>query len=417
MTPGIGAGWPAFYRWAPYVLLFLGTAVSAVTSGPLMSRGEMYPAAVLAGVALIWQASWDRRLRESPEQSRGRVVYFAVRTVLALTLSLLNPFFSIYALMGYFDAGRQLPRSLRRWGLMAVAATLAGSQSSGPGGPLPKSPLQWCVFAGLLVLHISLALVLDRLNSQAETERSHQQDTIAELKITNARLGQALAENEGLQAQLLVRAREAGSADERRRLAAEIHDTLAQGLTGIVTQLQASLDSPDQGRARTHVERAAALARHSLGEARRSVHDLTPAALEHRTLPEALEEAVARWSATSAASSELTVTGTAEPLHGEIEATLLRITEEALSNVARHAGANRVAITLSYFDDEVTLDVRDDGRGFDPAAVRPRSTTGGFGLVGMRARAARVAGAIDVESEPGGGTALAVRVPLVRNVS
>jgi signal transduction histidine kinase len=147
------------------------------------------------------------------------------------------------------------------------------------------------------------------------------------------------------------------------------------------------------------------------------VHDLTPAALEHRTLPEALEEAVARWSATSAASSELTVTGTAEPLHGEIEATLLRITEEALSNVARHAGASRVAITLSYFGDEVTLDVRDDGRGFDPSAVRPRSTTGGFGLDGMRARAARVAGAIDVESEPGGGTALAVRVPLVRDDS
>lgn len=111
------------------------------------------------------------------------------------------------------------------------------------------------------------------------------------------------------------------------------------------------------------------------------------------------------------------VSMTAEPLDDDVQTALLRITEEALANVAKHANASRVGVTLSYFDDEVTLDVRDDGRGFDPASLPPRDRRGGFGLTGMRLRTERVAGTIEIESEPGGGTAVAVRIPLVRHDS
>jgi signal transduction histidine kinase len=113
--------------------------------------------------------------------------------------------------------------------------------------------------------------------------------------------------------------------------------------------------------------------------------------------------------------AEFTVTGTTEQLHDEVSATLLRIAQEALSNAARHARADRVGVTLSFMGDEVTLDVRDDGTGFDPAAVPARTRTGGFGLDGMRARAERIAGSLTVESEPGHGTAVSARVPLVRD--
>ncbi|NEE56088.1 sensor histidine kinase, partial [Streptomyces sp. SID8455] len=97
-----------------------------------------------------------------------------------------------------------------------------------------------------------------------------------------------------------------------------------------------------------------------------------------------------------------TVTGTAEPVHDEVAATLLRIAGEALANAGRHAGASRVGVTLSFMDDELTLDVRDDGCGFDPGAAIPAGRAGGFGLGGMRARAERIAGTVEVESEPGG---------------
>lgn len=120
------------------------------------------------------------------------------------------------------------------------------------------------------------------------------------------------------------------------------------------------------------------------------MHNLAPAALEHDELPGALEKTVAAWAEQHRVRADFTVTGTVEPVHDEIAATLLRIAGEALANAARHAGASRVGVTLSFMDDELTLDVRDDGRGFDPAAAAPASRTGGFGLGGMRARAERI---------------------------
>ncbi len=265
----------------------------------------------------------------------------------------------------------------------------------------------------MLGVNVAMIFVFTQLAAKEEERNRLQADTIQELERANARLQLALDENAALHAQLLVQAREAGVADERRRLAAEIHDTLAQGLTGIIAQLQVVMGTKDTGLAREHLEQAAALARHSLGEARRSVQNLAPAALEHHGLPEALETTVAEWSERQRVPAAFTVTGTVHPLHDEIEATVLRIAQEALSNTARHAAAHRVGVTLSYMGDEVTLDVRDDGHGFDPLALPPRSGSGGFGLDGMRARAERIAGTLCVESEPGHGTAVSARVPLV----
>lgn len=233
--------------------------------------------------------------------------------------------------------------------------------------------MNWVVFAIVLAVHGSLTMVFAQIGNREAEQARTQTDTITALESANARLEQALAENAGLHAQLLVQAREAGVADERSLLAAEIHDTIAQGLTGIIAQLQAvtSTARTDPALAGEHLARAAALARHSLGEARRSVHDLLPAALEHDDLPGALKKTVTIWSQRTGVRVEFTVTGTAEPLHDEVGATLLRIAEEALANAARHADASRAYVTLSYMGDEISLDVRDDGRGFDPAVLPP----------------------------------------------
>lgn len=145
------------------------------------------------------------------------------------------------------------------------------------------------------------------------------------------------------------------------------------------------------------------------------MHNLAPVALENDGLPQALKGTVTEWSERTGVRADFTVTGTAEHLHDEVSATLLRIAQEALSNSARHARATRVGVTLSFLGDEVILDIRDDGEGFDPLALPERSSTGGFGLPGMRARAERMAGCLTVETEPGRGTALSARVPLVRH--
>ncbi|MFE9819757.1 sensor histidine kinase [Streptomyces sp. NPDC005773] len=404
--------WERFFRQGPYALLALATVVSAVTSGLLMSRTDVYAAALLLPAALALQFLWSRGPAE--QGSRAARAYFVVRTLLALGLTWCNPFFSIYAVLGYFDAGRLLPPRGMRAGLLAIAVIMAGSQS-GSGLP-PVTLMNWVVFAIVLAVHVSLTMVFAQIGNREAEQARTRTDTITALESANARLEQALAENAGLHAQLLVQAREAGVADERSRLAAEIHDTIAQGLTGIIAQLQAvtSTAGTDPALAGEHLARAAALARHSLGEARRSVHNLLPSALEHDDLPGALKKTVTTWSERTGVRAEFTVTGTAEPLHDEVGATLLRIAEEALANAARHAGASRAGVTLSYMGDEISLDVRDDGRGFDPAALPPYRGAGGFGLGGMRARAERIAGTVEVETGPGLGTAVCARVPMVR---
>ncbi|MEV8421536.1 sensor histidine kinase [Streptomyces niveus] len=412
--------WEQFHRRGPYALLALSTVISALSVDAFgMTRAEQYAAGALVVAAGALQLCWGRIVRGRPlrgrEPSTAGLVFYALRTVIAFVLTWLNPLFSIYAVIGYFDSAHLLRGRAVRAGLLVTSVTMAGSQS---GGLPPDGALQWVLFAGLLLLNGSLTLVFAHLGRREIEVAAERAETITQLEQANARLEQALAENAGLHAQLLVQAREAGVADERRRLAAEIHDTIAQGLTGIIAQLQVVTATSDPELARAHLNRAATLARHSLGEARRSVQNLGPTALDHDTLAEALKKTVAEWAERTGVDARFTVTGTEESLHDEVAATLLRIAQEALANTARHAAAHRAGVTLSYMGDEITLDVRDDGRGFDPLVLRPRSGANGFGLDGMRARAERIAGTVTVESEEGGGgTAVSARVPLVRHAA
>jgi signal transduction histidine kinase len=135
--------------------------------------------------------------------------------------------------------------------------------------------------------------------------------------------------------------------------------------------------------------------------------------LEDATLPEALTEVARHWSGLNGLRAEVITTGTVRTMHPEIEGTLLRTAQEALSNVAKHAGATRVGLTLSYMEDQVTLDVRDDGVGFEPTAQPAGRDSGGFGLKALRQRLQRVAGLLEIESEPGRGTAISASVPAV----
>ncbi|MEV0703244.1 sensor histidine kinase [Saccharopolyspora sp. NPDC050389] len=202
--------------------------------------------------------------------------------------------------------------------------------------------------------------------------------------------------------------REAGISWERERLAREIHDTIAQGLSSIRMLLQAAERGGDTNE---HVRRAGEVAEDNLAEARRFVRGLAPAALERQSLPEALRELAGRTAAESGVEVRFEVVGEALPTRAADDAVLLRVAQGALANVREHSAARIAAVTLSYLDDEVTLDVRDDGTGFDPAAPRP-GTGRGYGLSGMRARVEQSGGTLAVESRPGEGTAVAATLPV-----
>jgi signal transduction histidine kinase len=201
-----------------------------------------------------------------------------------------------------------------------------------------------------------------------------------------------------------------GAEAERARLAREIHDTLAQGFAGIVTQLQAAEQAPDDAARQRHADAALGLARDGLAEARRSVQALRPAALDTMRLPAAIEAAAGRWSERTGVPVDVRFEGADRLLPTDAEVALLRTAQEALANIERHADAGRVTLTLRCGPGTARLEVEDDGRGFDPASDVP-ADGGGFGLVAMRERLEALAGELAIESRPGAGTAIRAVVP------
>ena len=201
--------------------------------------------------------------------------------------------------------------------------------------------------------------------------------------------------------------REAGVTAERSRLAAEIHDTLAQGFTSLVTLVQAAeseLDS-DTEKARRHLALAARTARENLTEARALVAGLMPTALGTGSLDEAIRRQLERFAEeTSISVTYHADAGTAE-LPTVLEVVLLRMVQESLTNVRKHTQATEVVITLRLNENCVTLRVRDNGAGFDPAVPAD-----GFGLRGMRNRANQVNGRLTVHSGAD-GTSVELEVP------
>lgn len=209
--------------------------------------------------------------------------------------------------------------------------------------------------------------------------------------------------------------RAAGVLEERQRLAREIHDTVAQGLSSIQLLLRAAERAlPDRpGPASAHVGQARQAAMDSLAEARRFVVALSPPALDDTTLADALERLCATTGDRHGLGVRFRLAGRTRPLPTAQEVALLRVAQSALANTVGHADAAHAEVTLSHFDDAVALDVTDDGAGFDPAAVSvPGPEGSGFGLAAMRARVHALDGTLTVESAPGRGTTLAVRLPI-----
>ncbi len=201
--------------------------------------------------------------------------------------------------------------------------------------------------------------------------------------------------------------RQAAVAEERGRMAREIHDTLAQALTGIVLHLEAADQAIDRrpDAVRGRIEEARNLARAGLADARRSVRAFRPQALDDQDLGGALHQLVQRSAGRTDIRVEFTSTGTPSPLEADVEDNLLRIAQEAVTNALRHAHAGMIAVELDYSPDGVRLRVRDDGTGY----VRPNPQ--GFGLIGMRERAQRIGGEFAIASHAGVGTEVTVSVP------
>lgn len=218
-------------------------------------------------------------------------------------------------------------------------------------------------------------------------------------------------------ARLYARSTEMGAIEERNRLAREIHDTLAQGLSAIALQLETAdallEDSTKTTQVQQAIQQALSLTRINLEEARRSVLDLRAAPLEGKTLAMALEALIQQIRATHPdLRLRFSVTGRDQPLPVAVEAGLYRVTQEALTNLVNHARTDRAKVKLLATPAAVTLMIEDNGCGFDPDAVGQER----FGLTGMNERVKLLGGTLTVESAVRAGTVVRVAVPLAATV-
>jgi len=229
----------------------------------------------------------------------------------------------------------------------------------------------------------------------------------------NERRGRLIAELTSARAELARSEQHAGALAERSRLAAEIHDSLAQELASTRLLLQAAEREwhrhPELSL--SHLRRAVQAIGDSLLEARRFISDLAPAALDDVDLSDALARLCARTTC-DATSVRFRATGRRLDLAPDVDKTLLRVAQGALANAREHAAARRVWVTLSYLDDVVVLRLRDDGVGFDPTVAASRGADRGFGMVAMRDRLRAQGGVLTVDSAPGAGTTLAATIPV-----
>jgi signal transduction histidine kinase len=388
-------------RWLFPVLGGVGLALGTIFTQYLGPAGQ--PTAgtlVLIALAFGWLvASLWLLPRRSAHPWLGPAYFLGLLT-LGMLLAMQSPAFFAFSWIGY-PYGFTLFAG--PWIIVMVTATAISQYVALIVVGIPSEALIFILPVGILVPVVVAGWIGTVADLRARRAN-------AELAAANRRLATALDENADLQDLLLEQARVAGQLEERQRVAREIHDTLAQGLTGIVTQVRAAEQAagePDQWR--FHLDRVEALARESLAEARRSVQALRPGGLADSQLPRALSSLGERWSEEQGIPAIVEITGAPVPLPTAIEVALFRAAQEALTNVAKHARASRVVVTLSFLDDLVLLDVRDDGAGFDPGSP----VTQGFGLEAMRQRIHALGGTLEVESSEAAGTAISAAVPAI----
>lgn len=373
--------------WGGFFYVLLSYAVFGALSYGSRSVARITAVLFLATALGAWYAYW-RLGRVSPP---GNLVYLLGASGAWVALMAADPEFLILGLAIF------APLCLHDFRWAAVGAILFGGgliwQAWTEHGRIP-----WPVVLGVLLF---LVFVLLAVGYVATIVRQSRQRQALIDKLHAAQVELAAAE------------RGAGVLEERQRLARDIHDTLTQGFASIVMLLEAAEASLSRDHpADRHVARALQSARDNLAESRRLVWALRPEALADTPLFVALERIAKQLSKETGIRIDAVMTGTVRPLDAAQETALLRVVQESLANVRKHARATSVTVTLSYMNDVTVLDIQDDGVGFVPPVDAEAAPEGGLGLRAMRERVKELGGTVSVESAPGEGTTVVVHLPV-----
>jgi two-component system, NarL family, sensor histidine kinase UhpB len=303
--------------------------------------------------------------------------------------------------------------------LLVVAALFAASAASSLDLQLDDQRLQFALLAmtGILALLLNILMLQRRLNPLDQLIREIETidpsnpaslnapenpvEEVERLAAAFAKLLERIEAERRRAGRLQLRAQE----EERKRVARDLHDEVNQALTAILLRLEA-LTHVAPPRLRDELAETKGLANQAMGELLQLARQLRPTALDDHGFVPAIEEQLRRFKAQYGIATSLSTGGDLDDLGSDQQLVLYRVTQEALNNIARHAGASNVSVDIARVDGHVDLEVVDDGVGFD-VGDEPR----GLGLDGMAERARLVEGEFEVDAAPGRGTTLRLRVP------
>lgn len=382
-----------------YAIAFCATIAFVLTLDDATAKSQSLAVVMLVCCA-AWYAGYGRGLMRADDESWRGMLYLGVLLVF-FTLADTFASASSIALVMIIPQAYWTLRPLHATGAVVVFAAVPVVVDTFRTGAVVRSVADQGPTALMIIIFSALFGTWTHRIIDQSRERAV---LIHQLASTRAELAEA--------------SRRAGVGAERERLAGEIHDAIAQGLSSIVMLVQATGSTLDQvtgvppeqsvsmDRARQQLDLVARTARESLAEAGALVEALRPTALDVASLPEALRRLTERAAEGSGLRTGFALRGEAEALPVAVEVVILRATQEALANVRKHAHASRADVLLDYRDESVVVRVRDDGRGMDLTA-RPH----GYGLVGMGRRVEQVGGSRRLHSAPGEGTTVLVEVP------
>lgn len=381
-----------FFLVTTFVLIITSVLTIFEQPNPMpLNRLPLFVTLMILHLALHWLSGF------AAANARSRVAYLVGQGILALALVLVSQQAEL-ALAMY---AALIAETLGLFGLTRLAAAgviyylVLTAVSYYVLGGLPLMA-EWASPVISTLTLIVLFMVLYRRQSEA---RASSQDLLADLETAHIQLADYAAQVESLTL-----------AAERQRMARELHDTLAQGVAGLVLQLEAANNHLENGRyprAQTIIQQSMKRARSTLADARAAIDDLR---LEDRPLVEAVQYQTERFTRATGIPCHLTLELAADdeiapPVVGHAE----RIISESLANITRHAQAHNVWLRVSQSAEEFAIDIRDDGVGFD---VQTAVRAGHYGLLGIRERARLINGNFEIESEIGKGTHLFVTLPL-----
>ena len=385
--------------FAVETLVIVGVYVATLRGDPaLRVPGRLIPLTVLivAHIALLWLSiailqRWPRLL----------LPYFLVQVALAFAVGMLTGGYWLVIALYMGLAGMAIAILWPNVRMVALVVVLCLVLSSyhlvrywGWDELLKVLPS-----LGISMAFVAVYVILFTRQNQA---RERAQGLLAELETAHRQL-QAYAD----------RVEELTISQERQRMAQELHDTLAQGLAGLIMQLDAADSHLDEGnvpKAQETVQRAMDRARTTLREARRAIQALRPAELEQNSLVDALGHEVDGFAEAAGIHATFQVGAGVLDVPAEAAQDILRIVQEGLTNIARHASASHVIVRLEASEDCLRIEIEDDGTGFDPDQAADQKDS--YGLRGMRERARHIGGELAVHSAPGKGTTVILEMEM-----